>query len=121
MSATCSQGQGYDAPRRNVRFSAQISRLVKRADFDLARSRHRTGAAPRPGDGFFHVLDLPQPETGNQFPSFGERPIDDGAVGAIERDALPVRRRLDAENRGRSRTENRGRSRINGELRGRSK
>ena len=38
--------------------SSQVSHLVQRPDFDLARSRHGIGAALHPGDRLVHVLDL---------------------------------------------------------------
>src|SRR4051812_5908094 len=46
---------------------AEIGHLVNRPDFDLARAGHRVGAALRPFDRLGHVLDLPEPETGDQF------------------------------------------------------
>src|SRR5580765_7490251 len=66
----------------------EVGHLEQRPDLDLARSRHGIGAALHPRDRLVHVLDLPEPETGDQFLGLGERPVDDGAAGAIERDAF---------------------------------
>ena len=68
--------------------SSQISHLVQRPDFDLARSRHRIGAALHPGDRLVHVLDFPEPEAGDQLAGFGERPVNDRTAGTIERNTL---------------------------------
>src|SRR6185437_17043964 len=74
----------------------QISHLVKRPDFDLARSRQGIGAAPHPGDRLVHVLDFPEPEACDQFAGLGERPVDDGAPGTIERNTLALRGGLES-------------------------
>src|SRR5438876_71982 len=74
-----------------VRFSSQISYLVQRPDFDLARSRHGVGAALHPGDRLVHVLDFPEPEAGDQLPGLGERPVDDRTARTIERNTLALR------------------------------
>src|SRR3984893_17061590 len=71
--------------------SSQISHLVQRPDFDLARSRHGIGAALHPGDRLVHVLDFPYPETGDQLAGLGERPVDDRTAGTIERNTLALR------------------------------
>ena len=68
----------------------EVSNLEQRPDLDLAWSRHGIGTALHPGDCLVHVLDLPEPETGDQLAGLGERPVDDGAAGAIERDALAL-------------------------------
>src|SRR5271169_1377107 len=79
-----------------VRFSSQISHLVQRPDFDLARSRHGIGAALYPGDRLVHVLDVPKPEPGDQLAGFGERPVDDRAAGTMERNTLTLRGGLES-------------------------
>src|ERR1700730_17308248 len=71
--------------------SSQISHLVQRPDFDLARSRHRIGAALHPGDRLVHVPDFPEPEAGDQLACCGERPVDDRTAGTIERNTLALR------------------------------
>src|SRR5580692_228337 len=79
-----------------VRFSLQISHLVQRPDFDLARSRHGIGTALYPSDRLVHVLDLPDPEAGDQLAGLGERPVDDPAAWTVERDTLALRGGLEA-------------------------
>lgn len=69
----------------SVRFSSQISNLVKRSDFDLDQSRHGIEAALHPSDRLVHVLDLPEQEAGDQLASLGESPVDDGTAGTGER------------------------------------
>src|ERR1700682_3725970 len=76
--------------------SSQISHLVQRPDFDLARSRHGIGAALHPGDRLVHVLDFPEPEAGDKLAGFGERPVDDRTAGTIERNTLALRGGLEA-------------------------
>src|ERR1700682_5034374 len=76
--------------------SSQISHLVQRPDFDLARSRHGIGAALYPGDRLVHVFDFPEPEAGDQLAGFGERPVDDRTAGTIERNTLALREGLEA-------------------------
>jgi hypothetical protein len=79
-----------------VRVSSQISHLVQRPDFDLTPSRHGIGAALHPGDRLIHVLDFPEPEAGDQLAGLGERPVDDGTAGTIERNTLALRGPLEA-------------------------
>jgi hypothetical protein len=53
-----SRVRSWIAVTSGVRLSLQVSHLVQRPDFDLARSRHGTGAALHPGDRLVHVFDL---------------------------------------------------------------
>src|ERR1700730_6754585 len=76
--------------------SSQISRLVQRPYLDLARSRHRIGAALHPRDRLAHALDFPEPEARDQLACRGERSVDDRAAGTIERNTLAVRGGLEA-------------------------
>src|SRR5690242_15228293 len=62
----------------------EISRLVERSNFNLARAWHWIGAAFYPGHRVVHVLDGPDPVTGDQLLGFGERTIDHHAVGTVE-------------------------------------
>lgn len=78
------------------RFSTQISRFEEWSDFNFARPRHGIWAALYPGNRLVHILDFPEPETGDQFPCLGKRPVDERATGTIERNTLSVRRRLEA-------------------------
>ena len=48
-------------------------------------------AALYPGDRLVHVLDLPEPKAGDQLSCLGERPVDDGAARAVERNTLAPR------------------------------
>lgn len=75
----------------NVR-STKIRHFVQLTYFDLASSQHRIGAALHPGDCFVHVLDFPEPETGDQPARVGERPVDNRTAGTIERNTLAPRR-----------------------------
>src|ERR1700761_4700763 len=79
-----------------VRFSWQISHLVKRANLDFARSRHGIRTALYPRDRLVHILDVPDPEAGYQLVSFSEWAVDHPAAWAIECDALGLRGRLQA-------------------------
>ena len=88
-----------DTAREGVKSSKQIGHLVQRPDFDLAGSRHGIGAAFYPGHRLVHVLDVPEPEAGNQLLGFGEGPVNDQPVGAVKRDALAVRRGFEAVGR----------------------
>ena len=54
------------------------------------------GGALDPLDGFVHVLHFPQPEAGDEFVGGGEGAVGDGAVGAVESDALAFRCGLQA-------------------------
>ena len=73
------------APRdHRRRVSSQISHLVQPPDFDLARSWHGIGAALHPGDRLVHVLDFPEPETGDQLAGRCKRSVDDRTAGTIE-------------------------------------
>src|SRR5215217_4830912 len=73
---------------------AEISGLEHRPDFDLARAGHRIGAALYPRDCLGHVLDLPEPETGDQLAGLGKRAVNDGAAWAVKGHALALRRGL---------------------------
>src|SRR3990167_7775292 len=73
----------------------EILHFIKGADLDLARPEHRVGTALHPFDRLVHVLDFPYPVTGDQFARFGERPVDHGAAGAVERNPLAERRGLE--------------------------
>src|SRR5690606_38488823 len=75
---------------------AEILDLIKRTDLDLARPGHGNGAALHPGDGFVHVLDLPEPVAGNQLAGRGEGPVDHRAARPVEPDALAGAGRLEA-------------------------
>ena len=75
--------------------SFPVGHLVKRPDLDLARSRHRVRTALHPGDGLGHVLDLPEPEARDLIAGRRERPVDHRSAGAIERNALALRGRLE--------------------------
>ncbi len=68
----------------------QISYLVQRPDFYLARSGHGIRAALHPGHRLVHVLDFPEPITGDQLPGVGKRPVDNGTTGTIKRNTLAV-------------------------------
>ena len=57
--------------------SPQIIHLVDGTDFDFAGLGHGIRAALHPGEGFVHVLDLPEPETGDEFASVREGAVDD--------------------------------------------
>src|SRR5690242_12050850 len=70
--------------------SLQVGGFVQRPDLDLARPGHGVRAALHPGDRLVHVLDLPQPEAGNQLARVGKRPVTDYAARAIERHALAM-------------------------------
>src|SRR5579864_4851973 len=72
-----------------VRTSSQISALVERPDFDLARSRHRIGAALHPGDRLVDVLDVPEPEAGDQLAGRREGPVDNVRPGPSNATRLP--------------------------------
>src|SRR4029077_4970809 len=58
---------------------AEVGGLEHRADLDLARARHGVGATLYPLDGLGHVLDLPEPETGDELLRLGRGAIDDRA------------------------------------------
>ncbi len=45
---------------------SQFSPLIQRSYLDFARPRHGVGAALGPGEGFVHVLDVPEPEAGDE-------------------------------------------------------
>jgi hypothetical protein len=63
---------------------AEVSGLEHWADLDLARAGHRIGAALHPCDRLGHVLDLPQPEAGDQLAGLGKGAVNDGATSACE-------------------------------------
>src|SRR5439155_104343 len=73
---------------------AEIFRLEHLADLDLALPFHGVGAALDPLDRLFLGLHLDQPEPGDQLLGLGERPVDDGALGARELDARALGARL---------------------------
>src|SRR5262245_41819230 len=85
----------YSSSRRCL-VGTQINHLVQRPNFDLARSRHRIGAALHPGDRLVHVLDFPEPEARDQLAGFGERPVDDRTEETIKRNTLALRGGLEA-------------------------
>ena len=67
---------------------AEISGLEHRADFDLARAWHRIGAALHPR-ALGHVLDLPEPEAGDQLAGLGKGAVN-GAARAVKGHALAL-------------------------------
>src|SRR3954468_1235367 len=69
---------------------AEVGGLEHWADFDFARAGHRIGAALHPCDRLGHVLDLPEPEAGNQLAGLREGPVDLGAARAVEGHALAL-------------------------------
>src|SRR3954464_9871241 len=73
---------------------AEVGGLEHRADLDLARAGHRIGAALHPGDRLRHILDLPEPEAGDELVGLSEGAVDDRAALAVEGDALALRRRM---------------------------
>src|SRR5829696_5940954 len=75
---------------------AEVVGLEHRANFDVAWAGHRVRAALHPCDRLFHVLDLPQPKSGDELAGFGEGPVDHGTAYAVEGHALALRRRLQA-------------------------
>src|SRR5690349_5945939 len=52
--------------------------------------------ALEPLEGFLHRAHLPQPVAGDELFGFGEGPIDDGSLVAIEPDSFALRARLQA-------------------------
>src|SRR5215471_18788857 len=70
----------------------EVSSFHDWADLDLARARHRIGAALHPLDRLGHVPDLPQSEARDQLAGLGEGPIDDRASGPIEGDPFALSR-----------------------------
>src|SRR3954471_15694621 len=73
---------------------AEVGCLEHRADFDLAWTGHRIGAALHPLHSFSHVLDLPEPEASDYLAGLGKGPVDDGALRAVKGHALAVRGRV---------------------------
>src|SRR3954471_8231382 len=69
---------------------AEVSGLEHWADLDLARPGHRIGAALPPFDCLGHVLDLPQPEAGDQLAGLGKGAVNDGAAWAVKGHALAL-------------------------------
>src|ERR1700712_4433249 len=68
----------------DIKSSLEVGRLIKRPDFDLARSGHGVGATLHPCDRFVHVRNLPQPEAGDHFLGLGKRPVGDQPACAVE-------------------------------------
>src|ERR1700738_5170566 len=65
----------------------EVVRFVNLANFDLTILAGRIGDALGPFHRLFPRLHLPQPEAGDQLFRLGERPVDDGTLGAREFDA----------------------------------
>jgi hypothetical protein len=74
------RGQGF----------AEIGGVEHRADLDLARAGHGVGATLDPLHGLGHVLDLPEPETGDELPRLGKGAIDDSTLLPVEGDLLAL-------------------------------
>src|SRR5687768_16591403 len=73
---------------------AEIGGLEYRADLDLRLLAGRVRAPLHPLDGLVERLHLEEPEAGDDLLRFGERPVDDRALGAREADAGSLRARL---------------------------
>src|SRR5690606_38383248 len=74
---------------------AEILHLIEGADLELARPGHRIRAAFGPGHRLVHVLDLPDPVTGDQFTRLREGAVAHGPLGAVEGDPLASGRGLE--------------------------
>src|SRR5262249_9100389 len=72
----------------------EILELEELADLDLAVALVRIGAALDPLDRLLQRLDLEDPVAGDQLLGLGERPVDDGALGAGEAYARALGARL---------------------------
>ena len=84
--------------RRDSSGLRQVLYVLDRSDLDLARSQHRIRAALHPCDGLVRRSYIPEPESGDQFSSRGERSRDDLAARAGERNTRGVGREQKAEN-----------------------
>src|SRR5690606_7560761 len=69
---------------------AEVLRLGDLTDLYLAVLVHRVGAALDPLHRLVHVLALQEPEPRDELLGLAEWPVDDGAVGAAEADALAL-------------------------------
>lgn len=75
----------------NGAHSQQIIHRVDRPDFDFAGLRHGIGAALHPGEGFFLVSYLTEPETSDELVSVREGAVDDRVVGPVFQRQMLIR------------------------------
>src|SRR4051794_11491274 len=87
---TLVRGSGLTGRLREVRLGHDP------ADLDLRRAGHRVRAALDPLDRLVHRADLPEPEAGDELLGLGERPVDDGPLGAVEAHARALGARREA-------------------------
>src|SRR5690606_7299043 len=79
--------------RRDLR--PEVLRRPDRPDLEVARPRHRVGAAPGPLHRFLHRADLPDPEARHQLLRLGEGAVGHRPLCSVEVNPLPEPARLE--------------------------